>query len=102
MALDDLSQDVTALIATAGAVDAATAALRPLLADLAAAEQNVRKGVMSNGLPSRDHLAGTAQLRGLAISLLTGGSELDGTPLASIVTKAYGDLIGLDGGRGND
>lgn len=98
MALDDLSQDVTALIATAGAVDAATAALRPLLDDLAAAELAIRKGIRSNGLPSRDHLMGTSQLRGLAISLLTGGSELDGTPLASIVVRAYGDLIVQEGG----
>lgn len=94
MALQD---DAKALIAAAEAVDTATATLRPLLADLADAEQKVRKAILDNGLPSRDHRAGASQLRGLAISLLTGTSELTGTPLASIVRKAYGDLIAQGG-----
>lgn len=93
-----LRDDVTGLIATAEAVDAASAALRPLLADLAAAEQTVRREIQSNGLPPRDHLAGTSQLRRLAISLLTGGSELDGTPLKAVVTAAFADLIVQEGG----
>jgi hypothetical protein len=94
MALQD---DAKALIAAAEAVDTATATLRPLLVDLAAAEQRVRKAILDNGLPSRDHRADATQLRGLAISLLTGTSELTGTPLASIVTGTYGDLTSQGG-----
>lgn len=90
MALQD---DLNALIAAAEAVDTASATLAPLLADLTTAEESVRRSLVAEGVGLRDHRAGAAQLSGLAVSLLTGKSELDGTPLASIVSKAYGDLI---------
>lgn len=94
MALQD---DVKALIAAAKAVDAASATLTPLLADLTVAEQAVRRSLVSEGVGLRDFRDGTGRLSSLAVNLLTGNSERADTPLASIVAKAYGDLIAEGG-----
>lgn len=86
-------ENARTLYSTAVAVDAASATLKPLLSALDAAERDLRRAMVVEGLGVRSAHAGATAIRALAVSLLAGGSELDGVPLASIVAKAYGDLI---------
>lgn len=88
-----LADDIAALIAAAEAVDAATATLRPLLADLDTAEQTARASLVSAGMGSRDHLAGGARLKSLALDLAADRGEMAGRALADVLADCWSPVV---------